>query len=190
MINLVVLVVLTLAAYRATQLAVHDTVLDRAREQLTTWASRIRVNDEQVRIRARGLRGRNADRIAQDISQRLGEHPTVTSAVVNTPRRTVVITTGKHPPISDLFSIVEDVEQDHGARSPRRDALRMAIAVTLISCTYCAGWWLSGAILATYVLAAGTWHDAPLLVHGIEWAAVAGGQALLNRWDDTLGSGT
>lgn len=111
MINLIVLVILTLAAYRATQLAVHDTVLDWARGRLIAW-------HEKAPTRA----GR-------------------------------------------------------------------AAAITLISCTYCAGWWLAGALLVTYLLATGTWHDTPLLVHGIEWAAVAGGQALLNRWDDTLGSG-
>ncbi|NGO45108.1 hypothetical protein [Streptomyces ureilyticus] len=31
----------------------------------------------------------------------------------------------------------------------------------------------------------GTRHETPLLVHGIEWFAVAGGKALLNRWDDS-----
>lgn len=70
----------------------------------------------------------------------------------------------------------------HAARpdSPARTAL-----ITLISCTYCAGWWISGAVLAVYLLAAGQWTTAPLAVHGVQWLAVAGGQALLNRWNDT-----
>lgn len=67
----------------------------------------------------------------------------------------------------------------------RPESALRAKLVTLIACTYCAGWWISGALLATYLLATGQWHSAPLPVHGVEWAAVAGGQALLNRWDDT-----
>ncbi|MEU3448765.1 hypothetical protein AB0H29_16305 [Streptomyces thermolilacinus] len=42
---------------------------------------------------------------------------------------------------------------------------------------------LAGRVL----LATGRFHDAPLLVHGVEWPAVAGAAALLNRVDDTLG---
>ncbi|MEU2238464.1 hypothetical protein ABZ572_03550 [Streptomyces sp. NPDC018338] len=53
---------------------------------------------------------------------------------------------------------------------------------------YYTGWWLAGAILATFLLASGQWHEAPLLVHGIEWFAVAGTAVLLNRVDDALGS--
>ncbi|WP_329368750.1 DUF1360 domain-containing protein [Streptomyces sp. NBC_00669] len=70
----------------------------------------------------------------------------------------------------------------HAARpdSPARTAL-----ITLISCTYCAGWWISGAALAAYLLATDQWTTAPLVVHGVQWLAVAGGQALLNRWNDT-----
>jgi hypothetical protein len=62
--------------------------------------------------------------------------------------------------------------------------VRTAI-ITLISCIYCTGWWLSGLILAVYLLTTGRWHETPILVHGIEWFAVAGGAALLNRWDDS-----
>ena len=61
--------------------------------------------------------------------------------------------------------------------------------VTLIACTYCAGWWVSGAVLAAYLLAADEWTGTPLLLHLVEWFAVAGGQALLNRWDDTRDRG-
>lgn len=70
----------------------------------------------------------------------------------------------------------------HEAASSK--ALRTAL-ITLVSCTYCMGWWVSGAALTVWLVKTGQWHDAPLLVHGITWFAVAGGQSLLNRWDDT-----
>lgn len=69
------------------------------------------------------------------------------------------------------------------AAAPSR-VVRASLA-TLIACIYCAGWWVAGALLATWLLVTGAWHDAPLIVHGIEWAAVAGAGVLLNRWDDT-----
>jgi hypothetical protein len=71
--------------------------------------------------------------------------------------------------------------REHRLDSPIREA-----AVTLISCTYCAGFWVTGILLAVYLTATGQWGAAPLLVHGIEWLAVAGAAALLNRADDTL----
>lgn len=107
MISLLELGVLALAGYRATQLAVHDTLLDPVRDRVHAW---------------------HADR------------------------------------------------PESGPRTA---------VITLISCIYCMGWWVSGAVLATYLLAAGAWHGTPLVVHGVEWLAVAGGAALLNRWDDT-----
>ncbi|MEU5834487.1 DUF1360 domain-containing protein [Streptomyces diacarni] len=107
LIELPVLVVLGFAGYRATQLAVHDSILDPARDRLHAWHAR---------------------------------------------------------------------RPDSGARTA---------VITLISCVYCMGWWLSGALLATWLLASGSWDGAPLLVHGVEWLAVAGAAALLNRWDDT-----
>jgi hypothetical protein len=108
-ISLPVLAVLGFAAYRATQLGVHDTILDPARERLAAWHAK------------------NLD------------------------------------------------------SKPR------AFLMQLISCVYCFGWWLSGATLLAYLLATGSWGDAPWIVHGIEWFAVAGVQALLNRRDDTFG---
>ncbi|MFB8381199.1 DUF1360 domain-containing protein [Streptomyces rubiginosohelvolus] len=60
------------------------------------------------------------------------------------------------------------------------------LVVALISCVYCTGWWVSGCVLATYLFAAGRWHDAPLLIHGLEWPAVAGAAVAINRWDDSL----
>lgn len=55
----------------------------------------------------------------------------------------------------------------------------------LIACTYCAGWWLSLVATLTYITATTAWNDAPLLVHAVECWAVAGIQALLNRYDDS-----
>lgn len=107
MISTPELVVLGAAGYRATQLAVHDTVLEPARARVFAWHA------DNPRSRAR------------------------------------------------------------------------TAAVTLASCVYCMGWWISGALLAIYLLTTGRWHDAPLLVHGVEWLAVAGAEVLLNRWDDT-----
>ncbi|MFC8882971.1 DUF1360 domain-containing protein [Streptomyces cinereoruber] len=60
-----------------------------------------------------------------------------------------------------------------------------AAVVTLISCIYCTGWWVSGALLAVWLLVTDTWSGVPVLVHGFEWLAVAGAAALLNRWDDS-----
>lgn len=97
------LAVLAFAAYRGTQLAVHDTILDVPRSWLYDWHSR-------------------------------------------------------------------------KPESPLRSAL-----VTLISCVYCMGWWVSGALLAAYLL----WPDNDVVRIGLLWFAVAGGQALLNRWDDS-----
>ncbi|GAA2946116.1 MULTISPECIES: DUF1360 domain-containing protein [Streptomyces] len=107
MITVIELVILALAAYRATQLVVHDSILDPARNKIFAW--------HEKRIESK----------------------------------------------------------------PRE------FLITLISCTYCTGWWASGAFLATYLLTTGQFTGTPLLIHGIEWFAVAGGQALLNRWDNT-----
>ncbi|MFF0765064.1 DUF1360 domain-containing protein [Streptomyces sp. NPDC003737] len=100
------LVVLAAAGYRATQLAVHDTILGPARARVFDWYSR---NNTDSTIRA--------------------------------------------------------------------------TAVTLITCSYCMGWWISGAFL----LATGQFDKALLVIHGIEWFAVAGAAVLANRVDDTLG---
>ncbi|CAM5478022.1 MULTISPECIES: DUF1360 domain-containing protein [Streptomyces] len=108
MISLSVLAVLGFAAYRATQLGVHDSILNGARQRLGAW---------------------HADKI---------------------------------------------------------DSKTRAFVVQLVSCIYCLGYWLSGVTLLAYLLATDSWSDAPWLVHGIEWFAVAGVQALLNRRDDTM----
>ncbi|WP_381792967.1 DUF1360 domain-containing protein [Streptomyces niveus] len=72
-----------------------------------------------------------------------------------------------------------------GWHEKRPESAARAAVVTLISCVYCTGWWVAGALLLTYLLATGQWDQTPLLVHGIEWLAVAGAAVLLNRWDDT-----
>lgn len=82
-----------------------------------------------------------------------------------------------------LLDPARDRVIDWQARRPE-SSLRSAV-LTLITCVYCAGWWLSGAVLLTYLLATGAWHGTPLVVHGLEWLAVAGGAVLLNRWDDS-----
>ncbi|MFB7496077.1 DUF1360 domain-containing protein [Streptomyces sp. NPDC056161] len=111
MIGIPVLAVLALAGYRATQLAVWDSILDPVRDRVIDWQT-----------------------------------------------------------------------------SQPESSVRAAIT-TLITCVYCTGWWLSGAILLTYLLATGTWDRAPLVIHGVEWFAVAGGAVLLNRWDDSRKAG-
>lgn len=67
------------------------------------------------------------------------------------------------------------------------DSKVRSAATKLISCVYCAGFWVSGILLATWLLVTGQFDDAPLLVHLVQWFAVAGAAVLLNRIDDTLG---
>lgn len=64
-----------------------------------------------------------------------------------------------------------------------------SFVLQLNTCIFCIGFWLSGAVLLTYLLASGQWGQASWPVHGIEWFAVAGGQALLNRAEDSWGNG-
>ncbi|MGW3971194.1 DUF1360 domain-containing protein [Streptomyces ardesiacus] len=109
MIDLTTLALLGLAGYRGTQLAVHDTILDPARDRIIAWHER------------------------------------------------------------------------------RQDSKIRNAVVALISCVYCMGWWVSGAALAAWLLVTGTFNEAPLLVHGLEWLAVAGLAVLFNRLDDMLG---
>ncbi|GGZ23375.1 hypothetical protein GCM10010387_15650 [Streptomyces inusitatus] len=61
--------------------------------------------------------------------------------------------------------------------------------VTLMSCVYCVGWWVSGAFLAVWLLGTGQWHGVPLVLHGVEWFATAGAAVLLSRWDDSRHGG-
>jgi hypothetical protein len=109
MINLMTLGALGFAAYRGTQLIVHDSILDGAREKMELWHARKFTSKPRTFIR------------------------------------------------------------------------------DLLGCTYCTGFHLSWIAVLAYLLASGTWGDAPSLVHGIEVFSVAGIQALLNRWDDSRG---
>ncbi|MFE0545182.1 hypothetical protein [Streptomyces sp. NPDC058891] len=70
--------------------------------------------------------------------------------------------------------------------SRNTDSTIRIAAVTLITCPYCMGWRISGALVATWPLATGQFDKATLVVHGIEWFAVAGTAVLANRVDDTL----
>ncbi|MEW2066658.1 DUF1360 domain-containing protein [Streptomyces sp. NPDC007346] len=81
-------------------------------------------------------------------------------------------------PVRDRIHEWHEARPESGARE---------FVITLISCVYCMGWWISGALLATYLLVTGSWTGTPLLVHGIEWLAVAGAAVAINRVDDTLG---
>ncbi|WP_327385058.1 DUF1360 domain-containing protein [Streptomyces sp. NBC_01207] len=75
------------------------------------------------------------------------------------------------------------IEAAHEARPTSR---LLTAVMMLLSCVYCVGWWVAGALLAAYLLATGQWDGTPLLVHGIEWLAVAGAAVFFNRIDDTL----
>jgi len=57
----------------------------------------------------------------------------------------------------------------------------------LTTCTYCTGWWLSMVAALTYLTATDRWSWDPgtLAVNAIFCWAIAGAQALLNRWDDS-----
>lgn len=72
----------------------------------------------------------------------------------------------------------------NGVGPGRSNRLRTFV-LNLTSCTYCSGWWLSLITLAVYLTAAGQWGASSVWVHAVEFWAVAGIQALLNRWDDS-----
>lgn len=59
----------------------------------------------------------------------------------------------------------------------------------VLGCIYCCGAYVAAVTVWVYWLATGTWSDAPWAVHGLEWFAVMGIAALLNRWDDTRPGG-
>ncbi|WP_030672433.1 DUF1360 domain-containing protein [Streptomyces sp. NRRL B-1347] len=82
-------------------------------------------------------------------------------------------------------SILDPLRDRVAAWEDRADSRARTALLTLISCIYCSGWWVSGAVLATWLLATGQWHGVAPAVHAVEWFAVAGVQALLNRWDDS-----
>lgn len=57
----------------------------------------------------------------------------------------------------------------------------------LLKCTYCTGFHVSWLTVLVYLLATGKWATGfgGFLLFGVQSFAVAGIQALLNRWDDT-----
>lgn len=83
LLDITALALLGFAGYRATQLAVHDTILDPVRDRLHAWHER------------------------------------------------------------------------------RMESVGREFVITLISCVYCMGWWISGALLAVYLLVTGQFDDAP-----------------------------
>lgn len=113
MLSLLELAALGFAAYRVTQLVVHDSILDGARQRLELWHAR--KFDSKIRTFVRDLLG----------------------------------------------------------------------------CTYCTGFWASVAVLLTYLLATdkGSGGLSGALLFGVQAFAVAGVQALLSRFDDTLPEG-
>ncbi|MFB8402197.1 DUF1360 domain-containing protein [Streptomyces sp. NPDC055912] len=85
-------------------------------------------------------------------------------------------------------SILDPVrDRIHGWHERKVDSGPRTFVVTLISCVYCLGWWISGAVLLVYLLLTDQFAGLPLLLHGIEWLAVAGAAVFLNRVDDTMG---
>lgn len=56
----------------------------------------------------------------------------------------------------------------------------------LLACIYCTGFWVSVLAVLAYHAAVTGWGGADPVSLGIESFAVAGVQALLNRWDDAL----
>lgn len=62
------------------------------------------------------------------------------------------------------------------------------MAVTLISCIFCAGWWVTGAVLAAWTAATGGGWGNPV-TYLVSWFAVAGVAALAGAADDALQGG-
>jgi len=55
----------------------------------------------------------------------------------------------------------------------------------LVSCIYCIGFWLSTVTVLAYTTATHQWGTTSPWLVAIQCWAVAGVQALLNRWDDS-----
>lgn len=69
----------------------------------------------------------------------------------------------------------------------RFESKARAFVRDLLKCTYCTGFHASWLTVLVYLLASGQWVSGfgGFLLFGIQSFAVAGVQALLNRWDDT-----
>lgn len=59
--------------------------------------------------------------------------------------------------------------------------------IKLIGCPLCLGYWVSGAVLASYLLGSGQWQASELWTYGLMWWAVAMGQCLANFTLDRIG---
>ena len=57
--------------------------------------------------------------------------------------------------------------------------LLRAKAVDLVTCPYCAGWWIAGAVVAVYVATVGVYNG--WWPFAFSWAGVAGGQVVVWR---------
>lgn len=68
----------------------------------------------------------------------------------------------------------------------RRNGRSDTRLTTLITCPFCAGWWLSIIAYVCAEVALGRVGDVPLLWHMIEAWGVIGGQALLSAVDGKL----
>lgn len=77
------------------------------------------------------------------------------------------------------------------ARNERHpDRWATGFLASLVSCTYCAGWWVSMVVTVAVLTAVEGWTADFLTLTGyavFAWS-VAGGQALLNRYDDMKGA--
>jgi hypothetical protein len=71
--------------------------------------------------------------------------------------------------------------------NPGPHAARLFL-LKLIGCPLCLGFWISGAVLASYLLASGQWAASELWIYGLMWWAVAMGQSLSNFALDKLSS--
>lgn len=73
-------------------------------------------------------------------------------------------------------------EKNPGPHAGRLFLLKLA------GCPLCLGFWISGAVLASYLLASGQWAASELWTYGLTWWAVAMGQSLSNFALDKLSS--
>jgi len=117
-----------------------------------------------------------------------GQRSNLGATLINLPELALLAVAGYRGTQLAVHDTILDPVRDrlhHWHERHPESAARQAV-ITLISCVYCMGWWVSGALLAVYLLAADQWTGVPLLLHGIEWLAVAGAAVFINRVDDAL----
>lgn len=73
-------------------------------------------------------------------------------------------------------------------QSEKLDSKIRQFFVDLVGCLFCLGYWLSGVTLLVYLLAADSWDDAPWIIHGVEWFAIAAVQMVINYRMNTWGT--